>query len=104
MKSKKPLFHLLLSLSLITFSAATSAQVPGLAEFYQASAEVKRTYFSFSDLAFVIGAITGLLGGLRVYANWQGGRHHVDRQVTGWLFSCIFLSLCGIFLRGLFGL
>ncbi|RZM19025.1 MAG: DUF4134 domain-containing protein, partial [Pedobacter sp.] len=49
-------------------------------------------------------AISGLLGGLRVYANWQAGRHHIDRQVMGWLFSCIFLNVCGVFLRGLFGL
>jgi len=82
----------------------SSAQAPGIAEFYQASSEIKRYYFSLSDLAFVIGAITGILGGLRVFSNWQGGRHHIDRQVTGWLFSCIFLSLCGIFLKGLFGL
>jgi len=81
-----------------------SAQVPGLSEFSQASSQIRQYYFSFSDLAMVIGAISGLLGGLRVYANWQGGRHHIDRQVAGWLFSCIFLSLCGIFLRGVFGL
>jgi len=83
---------------------ALIAQVPGISEFYQASAEVRQQFFSFSDLAMVIGAISGLLGGLRVYANWQGGRHHIDRQVVGWLLSCIFLSICSVFLRGLFGL
>jgi len=82
----------------------SSAQVPGLSEFSQATSQIRQYYFSFSDLAMVVGAISGLLGGLRVYANWQGGRHHIDRQVAGWLFSCIFLSLCGIFLRGVFGL
>jgi len=96
-----------LILMLIIFSGATiysSAQVPGLSEFSQATSQIRQYYFSFSDLTMVIGAISGLLGGLRVYANWQGGRHHIDRQVAGWLFSCIFLSLCGIFLRGVFGL
>jgi hypothetical protein len=82
----------------------THAQVPGISEFYQASAEIKNHYFSLSDLSFVLGAIMGLLGGLRIFANWQSGRHHIDQQVAGWLFSCIFLNVCGLFLRGLFRL
>ncbi|MFC3560183.1 DUF4134 family protein [Pedobacter jamesrossensis] len=90
--------------SLLATAIYSAAQVPGLSEFSQATSQIKQQYFSLSDLAMVVGAISGLLGGLRVYANWQGGRHHIDRQVAGWLFSCIFLSLCGVFLRGVFGL
>lgn len=83
-------------------SSDISAQ-PGLDEFRQVSGEVNSFYFSFSDLALVIGAICGLLGGLRVYNNWQSGRHHIDAQVMGWFFSCLFLSLVGAALRALFG-
>lgn len=84
--------------------AISAAAQPGISEFYSASSEVHRWYFSLSDLVLVIGAISGMLGGLRVYANWQTGKHHIDAQVMGWFFSCIFLSVMGIFLRGLFGL
>lgn len=82
----------------------TSAQVPGISEFHQASTQIKNHYFSLSDLSFMLGAIMGLLGGLRIFANWQSGRHHIDQQVAGWFFSCIFLNVCGLFLRGLFSL
>jgi len=77
---------------------------PGLTEFYAASREVQRWYFSFSDLAMALGTLCGILGGLRVYINWQSGEHHIDRQVMAWFFSCLFLLLSGIFLKALFAL
>jgi hypothetical protein len=94
-------FRLLLALLVVSLSGYAQ---PGINEFYAASGEVHRWYFSLSDLSLVIGAITGILGGLRVYANWQMGKHHIDAQVMGWFFSCLFLLSAGVFLRGLFGL
>nr|WP_316738457.1 DUF4134 family protein [Pedobacter aquatilis] len=77
---------------------------PGIAEFYAAGAQVKGWYYSLSDLILVIGAIAGIIGGLRVYSNWQMGKSHIDAQVMAWFFSCIFLSLISAFLKSLFGL
>jgi len=88
-------------LLLITIPATAQ---PGISEFYSASGQVKGWYYSMSDLVLVIGAITGLIGGLRVFANWQMGQHHIDAQVMAWFFSCLFLCLIGLFLKGLFGL
>ena len=85
----------------ILFSLCATAQ-PGLDQFYKASAEVNRFYFSFYDLTLVIGAVFGLLGGLRVYSNWQSGKQHIDAQVMGWFFSCLFLSIVGNALKAIF--
>ncbi|PWS32660.1 DUF4134 domain-containing protein [Pedobacter paludis] len=100
MRSFKRFVFLCLSLLLPFFGYGQ----PGISDFYQASSEVRRWYFSLSDLVLVLGAIAGLLGGLRVYTNWQSGKHHIDAQVMAWFFSCLFLALVGTFLRGLFGL
>ena len=77
---------------------------PGIQEFYSASGEMNRWYYSLSDLVLVIGAISGILGGLRIYANWQSGKHHIDAQVMGWFFSCLFLSIIGAVLKALYGI
>ena len=98
----RPIRFVTVFLTVIFFALCATAQ-PGLDEFYQVSGEVNRFYFSFSDLALVIGAVCGLLGGLRVYSNWQSGKHHIDAQVMGWFFSCLFLSLAGAALKALFG-
>lgn len=81
---------------------------PGIAEFDQATGQMHSVYLSMSDLVLVIGALTGIIGGLRVYTNWQiGGHRHrnpIDSQVIGWFGSCLFLILAGIFIKALFGI
>lgn len=80
-----------------------SQHPPGINEFYRASGEMHRWYYSFSDLVMVMGAISGIIGGLRIFVNWQSGRqHHIDAQVMGWFLSCLFLTLAGVFLQALF--
>ena len=89
----------------VLFAPFLSIAQPGLNDFYAASRELHRWYFSFADLILVIGAIAGILGGLRIYTNWQSGKHHhIDAQVMGWLLSCLFLTLIGAFLRALYGI
>jgi hypothetical protein len=84
--------------------ASVAVAQPGIDELRQAGNAFNRWYFDFSDLVLVTGAITGLLGGLRVFAMWQTGKHHIDAQITGWLLGCIFLSLVGGVLKIVFGI
>jgi len=87
---------------------ASAQDPPGIDEFNQASQQMHSVYFSMSNLVLVIGAISGILGGLRVYTNWQIGghrhRHPIDSQVIGWFCSCLFLILAGVFLKALYGI
>jgi hypothetical protein len=69
----------------------TAFSQPGINEFYSATGEMHRWYFSLSDLVLVIGTISGILGGLRIYTNWQSGKHHhIDAQIMG---LAVFLPL-----------
>jgi hypothetical protein len=103
------LFHrltLCVILSLIFFSSGSEVygqSPPGVTEFNEVESDMERIYVALSQLSFVIGAVSGILGGLRVYNNWQMGKHHIDIQVISWFSACLFLSIIGLFLSGLFG-
>lgn len=91
---------LLLSLAFLP----TAVAQPGLDEFRQANREINLWFFHLSDFILVLGAIAGLVGGARVYANWQSGRERIDTQVSGWLLACIFLSLVAAVIRALYNI
>lgn len=93
----------MVSLFFFLLGTETYAQSPpGVAKFQEVESDMERFYVALSRLSFVIGAVTGLLGGLRVYNNWQLGRHHIDVQVISWFGACLFLSTIGFFLSGLY--
>lgn len=98
--------HLKLIAFILTLPVWVNAQPPGVQELNEASSEFHTWYFSMSDFVLVLGAISGIIGGLRVYSHWNIGRHHhhpVDTLVIGWFLSCLFLTLVGSFLKALYG-
>jgi hypothetical protein len=84
-------------------SGAYGQSPPGVTEFNEVESDMERIYVALSRLSFAIGAVSGILGGLRVYNNWQMGKHQIDIQVISWFSACLFLSIMGFFLSGLFG-
>lgn len=90
-------------LLLLSSSESFAQSPPGVSEFNNVETDMEKFYVALSRLAFVVGAVSGLLGGLRVYNNWQMGRHHIDVQVISWFGACLFLATIGFFLSGLYG-
>jgi hypothetical protein len=102
MKASRFLICSLLILSLP--SKELLAQTPpGVKEFQEVELDMESFYVALSKLSLVTGAISGLLGGLRVYNNWQMGRHHIDVEVISWFGACLFLATVSFFLSGLYG-
>jgi hypothetical protein len=85
-----------------TLTISAFAQ-PGLSEFADATREVKRSYQSLTYAIHGLGAIWGFVGAVRVFVNWQSGKQHVDGQVQGWLFACVFFQLIAVFIGGIYG-
>jgi len=92
---------LLFSIVWIEVSAQTP---PGIAEINEGKNYMAQNFRALSGAILALGAISGLLGGLRIYNNWQMGQRNIDQEVAGWFGACIFLSVLGIFLSVLYNI
>jgi hypothetical protein len=98
-------FTLTLTVTLFLSSGCLEAMAqtpPGLSEINEGKNLMAQNFRALSRAVLVLGAIFGLLGGLRIYTNWQMGRRNIDSEVAGWFGACIFLSVVGIFLAALY--
>ncbi|WP_430817206.1 DUF4134 domain-containing protein [Carboxylicivirga sp. RSCT41] len=82
----------------ITTTLAQSAQ--GID---QATSEVQSYVDPIANLIIAIGAVVGLIGGIRVYIKWQSGDQDTQKALMGWFGACLFLILVGVVIRAFFG-
>lgn len=55
-----------------------------------------------TTVVYVVAAVVGLVGALRVFVNWQNGKENVMATATGWLGACLFLLIANTVLRAMF--
>ncbi|BBE16314.1 conjugative transposon protein TraE [Aquipluma nitroreducens] len=68
----------------------------------QATAEVSSYIDPISNLIIAIGAVVGLIGGVRVYIKWQSGDQDTQKAIMGWFGACLFLILVGVVIKAFF--
>ena len=94
--SKKALMGAMLLLA----SGTTFAQSNGI----DAAGSELSTYIDpIGNLIIVIGAIVGLIGGVRVFIKWNNGDQDTNKAIMSWFGSCIFLVLVGVIITAFFG-
>ncbi|MBK3518253.1 DUF4134 domain-containing protein [Carboxylicivirga marina] len=69
----------------------------------QATSEVQSYVDPVANLIIAIGAVVGLIGGIRVYIKWQSGDQDTQKALMGWFGACLFLILVGVVIRAFFG-
>ena len=107
MKTKKNMA--LKTTGLITLVLTTLIGMPAKAQSIGpaidgAASSVQGIFGNVSNLVLMVGAVTGLAGGIRVYIKWQNGDQDLNKHIIGWVGSCIFLLLTGATLKLFFGL
>lgn len=68
----------------------------------QATSEVNSYVDPVANLIIAIGAVVGLIGGVRVYIKWQSGDQDTQKAIMGWFGACLFLILVGVVIRAFF--
>jgi hypothetical protein len=55
-----------------------------------------------TTLMLTIGAVTGLVGAIKVYQKWSNGEQDTHKSASAWFASCIFLVVVSAVLRAFF--
>lgn len=96
---KKVLFSVMLLLVIMAVNAQD-----GVAGIEEANTKV-RSYFDVgTNLMYAIGAILGLIGGVRVYQKWSAGHPDTGQTAAAWFGSCVFLVIVATVLKSFFGI
>jgi hypothetical protein len=76
----------------------------GVAGINEANTKV-RSYFDVgTNLMYAIGAILGLIGGIKVYQKWSAGHPDTGQTAAAWFGACVFLVVVATVLKSFFGL
>lgn len=97
---KKRLF---LTLSAVGFTAASAlAQGNGLTGITEATSMVTSYFDPLTRLIYAVGAVVGLIGGIKVYQKFSSGDPDTSKTAASWFGACIFLIVAATVLRSFF--
>ena len=91
-------------LLVLGITAALAANAQGAAGIDAGTSELATYFDPIGNLILAIGAVVGLIGGVRVYIKWNTGDNDVQKSIMGWMGSCIFLMLVGTVIKAFFGI
>ena len=91
--------------SAVMFIAATTsifAQGNGLQGINDATNMVTSYFDPGTKLIYAIGAVVGLIGGVKVYGKFSSGDPDTSKTAASWFGACIFLIVAATILRSFF--
>ena len=94
--------HLLFSAALLLAAASAFAQGNGLSGINEATSMVTSYFDPATKLIYAIGAVVGLIGGVKVYGKFSSGDPDTSKTAASWFVECIFLIVAATILRSVF--
>lgn len=92
---------LLPTLAILT-GLGTMAQGNGTAGITEATQMVTSYFDPATQLIYAIGAVVGLIGGVKVYNKFSSGDPDTSKTAASWFGACIFLIVAATILRSFF--
>ena len=99
MNNKKKITMLLLIAATAT---GAYAQGNGMAGINEATKTVTSYFDQGTKLIYAIGAVVGLIGGIKVYNKFSSGDPDTSKTAASWFGACIFLIVAATILRSFF--
>ncbi len=88
--------------ALAVVSSSAFAQGNGLAGITEATGMVTSYFEPATKLIYAIGAVVGLIGGVKVYGKFSSGDPDTSKTAASWFGACIFLIVAATILRSFF--
>jgi hypothetical protein len=93
----------LLTVALLIGTAVQAfAQDNGAAGINEATRIVGSYFDPATKLIYAIGAVVGLIGGVKVYGKFSSGDPDTSKTAASWFGACIFLIVAATILRSFF--
>ncbi|WP_339751157.1 DUF4134 domain-containing protein [Algoriphagus aquimarinus] len=83
--------------------ATISAKAQGVQGITAAESSLLTYVDPVASLCLVIGAVVGIIGGVRVYIKWNSGDQDINKELMGWGGSCLFMVLVSVIIKAFFG-
>ena len=83
-------------------TTTATAQGNGLAGINEATSMVTSYFEPGTKLIYAIGAVVGLIGGVKVYGKFSSGDPDTSKTAASWFGACIFLIVAATILRSFF--
>lgn len=94
--------HFLIAAILLLSISSAFAQGNGLSGINQATSMVTSYFDPATKLIYAIGAVVGLIGGIKVYSKFSSGDPDTSKTAASWFGACIFLIVAATILRSFF--
>ena len=93
----------IMMLFLLTATAVGAyAQGNGIAGINEATKMVTSYFDPGTKLIYAVGAVVGLIGGIKVYNKFSSGDPDTSKTAASWFGACIFLIVAATILRSFF--
>ena len=93
---------LILTLMAVVLASAAMAQGNGIKGITDATSMVTSDFAPLTKLIYAVGAVVGLIGGIKVYQKFSSGDPDTSKTAASWFGACIFLVIVGVVLESFF--
>ena len=86
----------------VGLASAAMAQGNGIKGITDATSMVTSYFAPLTKLIYAVGAVVGLIGGIKVYQKFSSGDPDTSKTAASWFGACIFLVIVGVVLESFF--